>query len=153
MKGSFGVGKFRADDVLIPVNARGKIIDLTEQYRSVGAGCGLYFSAKKPMQTLAVLETRYFNVQDIYPYTIKEMYLAQAIANLWADEHFRPCEERVATFTDEQLALAWNEFLRDASSKNYASKYDRSMGYDSPDGRVVRFHLKSNFKQKMNPDL
>jgi hypothetical protein len=153
LKGKFGLGKTRIDDILAPLNRRGNCLDLTDKYYSIGPGLGLHYSAKKPMQTLAVLETRYFNVPDIYPYTVKEMYLAREIVNLWAAEHFKDVSIRPILFDDFAIDAAYSKFLSDAQTKDYADQYHGSGGWDGPDGRTVKFHLKTIFKPKLKPDL
>lgn len=150
--GKFATGKVNIDEVMMPVNVRGHPIDVKENYRSLGTGIGLFFSAKKPCQTLAVLETRYLNMRDAYPYGTVEQDLARAIVNLWCDEHFIDNTSKGYAPTDEEIDKAFTEYLRDIKACGYAERFDRTGGIDSNEGRVVRFHLKSTFKPKLSPD-
>lgn len=153
IKGAFATGKMFIDQVVMPVNARRHPISLTETFRSMGCGIGLHYSAKKPTQTLAVLETRYLNKRTMHPFGKKAKDLAKEIVDLWWSEHVRPEWERPESFTDADLDLALDVLLKDARAKGYAERFAGTGGWDGPDGRIVRFHLKSIFKPKLKPDL
>lgn len=153
LRGAFSAGKMFIDQVVMPVNTRRHPISLMENFRAMGPGLGLHYSAKKPAQTLAVLETRYLNKRQNYPFDQKAKTLAKEIVDAWWDEHVRPGACRVDTLTDADLDLALDALLKDARSKGYAERFVGSGGWDSPEGRIVRFHLKSIFKPKLAPDL
>lgn len=71
----------------------------------------------------------------------------------WWDEHVRPGASRVDTLSDADMDLALDALLKDARSKGYAERFVGSGCWDSPEGRIVRFHLKRIFKPKLSPDL
>lgn len=146
IKGAFATGK-------VFVESRRHPISLTEAFRSMGCGIGLHYSAKKPAQTLAVLETRYLNKRVAHPFDKKARDLAKEIVDLWWDEHVRPEWKRPESFSDADLDLALDVLLKDARAKGYAERFAGTGGWDGPDGRIVRFHLKSIFKPKLRPDL
>jgi hypothetical protein len=83
VKGKFGTGRVNIDQVIAPVNARRHPVRIDEVFRAHGPGMGLYYPAKRPCQTLAVLGTRYLNLREIYPYGHKEQMLAREIVDLW----------------------------------------------------------------------
>lgn len=151
--GEFATGKMYVDQVIMPVNSRRHPLDLTERFRAMGPGLGLHYSAKKPTQTLAVLATRYLNKRQVFPFDQKAKDLARDIVDLWWDEHAKPAWQRPDILTDIDIDLAYAELLRDAQAKGYAERFAGTGGLDSAEGRKVRFHLKSIFKPKLNPDL
>lgn len=141
VKGTFGPGKLKPDETVAPVNARKHPIDTMEKYCAAGPGLGLHYSAKKAMQTLAVMETRYLNIQKICPFGWREIQLADEITGLWFDEHVRPNGE-VTRFSDDDIEVAITAFSTDAKRKGYSNRYVGTKADDSPEGRTVRFHLK-----------
>lgn len=150
---AFSTGKMFIDQVIMPVNARRHPVTLVTSFRAMGPGLGLHYSAKKPAQTLAVLETMYLNRRQSYPFDQKAKTLAKEIVDTLWDEHVRPGVSRMDTLSDADLGLALDALLKDARSKGYAERFVGSGGWDSPEGRIVRFHLKSIFKPKLSPDL
>lgn len=152
VKGTFGTGKLKPDETVAPTNARKHPVDTMEKYYAAGPGLGLHYSAKKTMQTLALMETRYLNIQKIFPFGWREIQLADEINSLWSDEHVRP-NGGVSRFTDDDIELAIAAFLTDAKRKGYANRYVGTKADDSPEGRTVRFHLKTIFKPKVKMDV
>lgn len=137
VKGTFGTGKLKPDETVAPTNARKHPVDTTERYYAAGPGLGLHYSAKKTMQTLAEMDTRYLNIQKIFPFGWREIQLADEITGLWFNEHVRRDGE-IPRFTDDDIELAIAAFLTDAKKKGYSNRYVGTKADDSPEGRTVR---------------
>lgn len=49
--------------------------------------------------------------------------------------------------------MSLNGYLKDAKSRGYTERYKGTGGLDSCEVRIVRFHPKSTFRPKLNPDV
>lgn len=126
IQGKFNVGKVTMDEVIMPINARRHPVKMVDEYRAAGPGMGLFFSARKPCQTLAVLETRYLNAQQNFPFTNVEKDLARSMVDMFCNEHWRvnrPTMSKFEMIPDHIFDTIYEECLKDMKSKGYAEKF------------------------------
>nr|QPL17790.1 replicase [Pistacia ribo-like virus] len=154
VKGTFASGKTRIDDLIAPRNARGNIGKVKESFYSYGPGYGLHYTLRKPMQTLAVMESRYLGRTLKFPFGYAEDMLAQTMVKYWFVGNMKKNHEICMPVFDElKIDTILNEYFSDVRRKSYDKRFMGLDGDDDPTARLVRFTLKNIFKPKFDPKL
>lgn len=143
----FSTGKMNPDLIIMPTNKRNHPINFQTEYFSICAGIGNHFSAKSPIQTLQVLQARYFNKQPFFNFGNREKLLAEEMVDLWFKEHVQP-NYRANLFDDMEIQAIISKFLTHITQRNYQAAFKGNNGIDNTDGRIIRFQLKGIFKPK-----
>lgn len=135
-------GTLSVSDYLCPRNARGNSKSMLSQYYQFFPGAGNFFSSRSVPQLLQVLCGRYFNRK---PKPKAFDNAGKLLAREIVREFFSECMNDLK-FSPSDLDMVANEFACSAREKKYDKMFK---GFDNMDVSVVRFHLKSIMKPKV----
>lgn len=143
--GAFSNGSISAD-FLNPINPRGHPKEVKSRYYSFANGTGLHFGGHKVMQELQCIQARYAGSKPKYEFTHDSQLLANKIADLFVDEYMNVD----APIDSALMTTIMNEAIEAAKSKSYEAQF---VGFDNPDHKLIRFHLKDIYKPSPAKDV
>lgn len=137
---NFVTGVTLPDLLIMPTNKRNDPVVQEEVYYSIGQEIGNHFPAKKPIQTLQVLQARYFKKQPFFKLGQNKKKLATKLFDKWFAANIKP-GFRDDCFNDLEIQAVIDKFLTHITQRSYQSSFLGSGGYDNPQGEVIRFQL------------